>query len=177
MISGVNTKQLKIPIRVNGISNGEHQFLFDVEPKELGLPEQFRISIHVRADMEKSSTGLVLNVSVETQALYQCDRCLGDLDIPVRAEFHLFYAKDEESVAATPDGSETLVLDPNEPFIDIGPDVVDYCLIKIPLRKVCEEFNPDNASCMTELKKIEESEDRAETDPRWSALKNLNLEE
>lgn len=177
MISDVKTKHTHIPVRVHGISDGRHDFIFETDPREIGLPEQFTEPVHVRVDMEKSGDQAYLSVGIDTIAIFPCDRCLEDLSVPVRAGFRLLYIRSEDSAQITPEGEEARDVDPAEPIIDIGADVADVTLVNVPMRKVCEVYNPGNTACEQQVEERTHGEDSAGDDPRWSALKNLKLDD
>jgi uncharacterized metal-binding protein YceD (DUF177 family) len=177
MISDVKMKHTHIPVRVHGISDGTYNFIYETDPREIELPEQFTQPVHVRVDMEKSGDQAYLMVAIDTSAAYPCDRCLEDLTVPIRAGFRLLYVRSEETAQVTPEGEEPRNVDPAEPMIDIASDVVDVTLVNIPMRKVCEVYNPANTACEQQVEERTHDNAAPGDDPRWAALKNLKLDD
>jgi len=171
MISDMKTKHTHIPVRVNGVSDGEYQSVYELDPKEIELPEQFAFPLHVRVDVDKRNAQAVLSILADTQAVFPCDRCLEPIYVPVRTQFKLFYVRDAETAQLTNEEEEVKDVDPGEPVIDITADVVDSRLVNGPMRKVCEEFNPENTLCREPEEPAAGEGDSI--DPRWEALKKL----
>lgn len=69
-----------------GLSNGCHDFDFEIDDRFFGEfgdsgIQGGRMKAEVR--MEKSAAMLLLHVTIEGEVTVECDRCLGDLRLPV----------------------------------------------------------------------------------------------
>jgi len=178
MISDVKTKHTHIPVRVHGISDGEYEFRYEVQPAEIGLPDQFTKPVHVQVVMEKSGEEAFLRVTTETVGAFPCDRCLEELTVPVQTAFSMLYVREDETAQISAADEDPRSVNPADPVIDITPEVVDFVLVGVPMRKVCEDYNPGNTACLELVRAHDHDEEGGNTtDPRWSALKNLKLDE
>ncbi len=160
---------LHIPIRVAGLADGIHEFTLEADPVRIGLPSEFRTPVHLEVHMDKSHAHLMLAIKARATAVYACDRCLDEIEIPLQEAVTLVYAKDAAAEHMKDDESvRTLAAD--DTFIDAGDDVRDVLLIAIPMRRVCTDYR-DNPACGAAIP--EAAHLRAEADPRWDALRSL----
>lgn len=164
---------LHIPIRVAGLADGIHEFTLEADPGRIGLPEEFRSPVHLDVHMDKSHAHIVLAITATATAVHPCDRCLDEIDIPVRESVTLVYAKDAAAEHMRDDENvRTLAAD--DTFIDAGDDVRDVLLLAIPMRRVCEDYR-DNPACGTAIPGADSLQ--ADIDPRWDALRALAADE
>lgn len=167
-----------IPIRIAGLSDGQHAFDETVPTHELELPAEFRQELSVHVIMDKHHSHIVLTVDLTGEAMYPCDRCLEPVRIPVAQHFLLYYARDP-GAARMLDEDDVRIVDANAPSIDIAEDVRDYALLAVPMRRTCGENEDGSPVCVAADAAIigeagESQEDDAPVDPRWEKLKSLD---
>jgi len=117
---------------------------------------------------------MFLTFQIEGTLTTSCDRCMGDLELPVKIHedyiFKLGQEREEES--------ENIMIIPESDYqIDIGNLIFDYITLAIPLKKVHGMNDQDTSKCDPKVLKILENLNQTkENDPRWDALKNLKLD-
>jgi uncharacterized protein len=172
----MTSKRKHIPVRLAGLSDGVHEFRFEVAPADIDLPAEFGQTVDVRIDVDKTHHQASLHVFVRTEASYPCDRCLEAVGIPVDTEFRLVYAHNNSAEDGA-DESEIRKLDINDPVVDLSEDVRDAALICIPMRRICGENEQGEALCKGIIPPDRDADAQDRVDPRWDKLKSLNLEQ
>ncbi|MBN1339713.1 MAG: DUF177 domain-containing protein [Bacteroidales bacterium] len=167
-------KDYKIPFR--GLSLGIHRYSFEIDDRFFeitGNPEVQKGKFTVTLDLEKSESMLVLNFHIEGTAITECDRCLEELEMDIRADDKLFvkFGEPEE------EESEEVVVLPETAFqIDVSSYINDFIALALPLRKVHGEEGARGQSCSREmLDRLEEHSNHQTFDPRWEKLKEIDL--
>lgn len=163
---------LHIPIRVAGLADGIHEFTLEADPGRIGLPAEFRSPVHLDVHMDKSHAHIVLALTATASAVYACDRCLDEIEIPLRESVTLVYAKDA-AAEHMKDDENVRTLAADETFVDAGDDVRDVLLLAIPMRRVCADYR-DNPACGAAIPDADSL--RVDTDPRWDALRSLTAD-
>ncbi|MHC1777335.1 MAG: DUF177 domain-containing protein [Lentimicrobium sp.] len=168
-------KQFVIPFV--GLSVGNHQFDFEIDDKFFASFEYSEIKqglISVSLELERQERMLVLNFLLSGEIRVTCDRCLGEFDMPVKT-------KEEYFIKFGPEHKEeddnVLIIAENETHIDLAPLLFEYLSLLVPYRVIHPDDENGMSLCDPEaLKRIEQLSAHKEKDPRWDALKNLNLE-
>lgn len=73
-------------IQWKGLSNGKHSFEFGIDDAFFEAFEDSEIEggkLTAKIELTKSATMLVLDVTIRGEVTVQCDRCLGELQLPV----------------------------------------------------------------------------------------------
>lgn len=127
--------------------------------------------------LERRERMLLFTFTFEGNVKSICDRCLGEIDVPVCGEemlcvkFSDTETSEDEDVVFLPEGAYQ---------IDLAQWMYEYVAVSMPMQHVHPE-----GECDEEMLKYisEEHEERDETevreleegevDPRWAALKNL----
>ncbi len=124
-------------IQVAGLSEGGHQFHFDVQATEIGLGEEFS-DVHVDVGLDKTPNQIALNVAVHTAAGFSCDRCTVPFVSPLDAAYRMHYIWNDED-AGQYDVAEVQVIPQGSTIIDITEDVRQTVLVAVPLKLLCRE--------------------------------------
>lgn len=169
-----------IPIRIAGLSDGQHEFDETVPPRNLELPAEFGQDLSVHVVMDKSHAHIVLTVDISGEAMYPCDRCLEPVRIPVAQHFLLYYARDP-GAARMLEEDDVRMIDPSAPWVDIAEDVRDYALLAVPMRRTCGEDELGQPRCTAAAdaaaadagERAGEQAGEADVDPRWEKLKDI----
>ena len=93
------------------------------------------------------------------------------VDVDVFGEEKLIVKFGSESYQET---EEIMILPDNAFEINLAPNIYEYIMVSIPQKRVHFE-GLCNQDVIDELEKVEQKEDN-EIDPRWSTLKDINLE-
>ena len=171
----MNAKRKHIPVRLSGLVDGHHELTYSVPPADIELPEEFGVPVEVNVDLDKSHSQSALNVTIDTEAVYPCDRCLDPVRLSVHAQFTVIYTHD--NAEAQPDDTEIRQIDVNDPIIDLAEDVRDAALLCIPMRHICGEDAAGNPLCARPIPDEHDAEKAERSDPRWDALKSLKLDQ
>lgn len=156
-----------------GLKLGKHDFDFEIgdeffENYEYAVIQKAKIKGHL--ELEKKETMLIGEFEISGTIDTECDRCTGDLQMPIKGAFRLIFKfddEDQEDESLVSIGSEAYELDTADHF---------YELITVSMPSRCLHKEGDCDAEM--LDRLEEyrggsEEQQEEVDPRWEALKNL----
>ncbi len=159
-------------IQISNLSDGDYHYTFDKKVETIGLSEPFFGNIFVESQLQKSQRQIILNSKLKANVNFECDRCGVEYEQELTNEFKIVYLfsseiNDEDQIDIKYISFETDI-------INITPDVKDYALVAIPMKKLCKEdckglcikcgksLNEGNCNCTTN-----------EIDQRWLPLKKL----
>jgi uncharacterized metal-binding protein YceD (DUF177 family) len=135
--------------------------------------------VGVTVEVLKSSSTYEMRFHTEGIIKVECDRCLGDVEVPVKADNKLFVTfgeayseiSDEHIIVAEADGT-----------VNVAWFMYEFIVLALPLKRVhkageCDESMSSRlrSLCVEET----DEEDNSETDgnrhvdPRWEVLRNL----
>lgn len=132
--------------------------------------------------LERRERMLVFDFRFKGEVYTVCDRCLGEMVLPVEGEEQLCVkfsdtdTSEDENVTYLPEGAYQ---------IDLAQWMYEYVAVRVPIQKVHPEgqCNPEMLQYLSEEKSSEaagtEEEEivrelsEGESDPRWDALKQL----
>ena len=160
-------------IQVGGLSEGLHEYSFEVPASALGLGENFSENVEVKVVLEKAAKQIFLKAGIRASGVFACDRCLGSFNASLASSYRMNYVM-EETEGAGLDPAEVQYLAPGLTIIDLSEDVRQTILLSVPLKLLCSEAckglcphcgkNLNNGSCTCTEKS---------TDPRWEKLRSL----
>ena len=131
-------------------------------------------NVDFEVHLERKERMLLFTFSFHGTVKTTCDRCLGEMEIPVEGEdtlcvkFSDTETSDDENVAILPESAFQ---------IDLAQWMYEYVAVRLPMQHV----HPEGECDAEMLKYITEESDEepesegngSEIDPRWSALKEL----
>ena len=127
--------------------------------------------------LEKRERVLMFNFAFHGVVKTICDRCLGELEVPVSGEETLCV---KFSDTETSDKEDVVILPEGEHQIDLAQWMYEYVAVRMPMQKVHEEgqCDPEMLQYISEEREPSEEDEvremgEGETDPRWDALKTL----
>lgn len=163
-------KEYKVAHR--GLAEGTHSFEFEMNDDFFDCFEATR-GTHglVRAEVRIVKSALLMEVRMRMAGSVKavCDRCLGEMDLPVSGEMSLYVkqGKGEED-----DGdADFILLAQDADYLDLSEPLYELYMLSIPMRVTHPE-----GGCDPEMERVlkaytEEKNDK--TDPRWEELKKL----
>ena len=166
----INT--FKIPFV--GLKPGKHEFEFDVdnsffETLSYSLIEKGNLKVWL--DLEKKETMLLASFYVDGAVEMVCSRCNEPMDAEVEGELEIIYKFGHESY----DDENLIVISPDSFEIDVTQPIYELIIVSLPSRPVHEEGKCDEEMVkLLEKFQAKEKKENDNSDPRWSALKNLN---
>lgn len=158
---------------------GRHEYDFELDDTFFASFEHSEITKgNVRADiaLEKQSTMLILDFTLEGSVEGICDRCGDLLEVEVFHEDRLIVKYGDETGNAE---DEILVVGPSEHILELHQYLYEYAHLGLPARMVHEteaECNQKALALLNDLSSPEpddDDDDDDDVDPRWEALKNL----
>ena len=169
---------MKVDLRE--LEEGETVFTFEQDPGDLDLdPEEvsFVGRIQTSLKVHKLSDSLSASGTSKFEIGADCARCNEPITRTFDAEFSfIFQAGKPRGVEG--DEDETLIwLEEGSNELDLGKEVRDYILLEIPINPVCEAYESRTCPNLALIEEIEREAGGTEAeDPRWAALKKVNLD-
>jgi len=125
-------------IQVGGLSEGIHEYDFEVISSELNLAKNFSHKVCVGATLDKTVNQMFLKASIVTSGRFECDRCISEFEIPLSSTYQMYYMS-EGSDYEHRDPVEVQVIPHGVTVIDIADDVRQTILLSVPLKFLCRE--------------------------------------
>jgi uncharacterized protein len=168
-------------IELVNLEHGKRDFAHVYQPAEVGSLDE-RVSVvepvSVTGNVRIAGAEVFVNGHIETRAQVECDRCLQQVETPVKADFELQYIGGNEYASSdaaelTEDDMSVSVFDGKA--IDVDEIVKEQILLAVPTRMLCR---PDCKGLCPDCG-VDKNTTRCacgvdEVDPRWAALKNLS---
>ena len=166
-------------INFGSLAHGEHEFEFEVKDSFFKKFDQSIIqkgNVDVLVVVEKKENMLLFDFTLEGTVTVSCDRCLEDLDLDIEGYNELVIKVGEENEEI----SETVIaISSKEYEIDVAQYIYEFISLMIPMRNVHDEKENGQACDPEILKELEKhithESPEENTDPRWDALKKINL--
>ncbi len=151
---------------------GEHLFEYQIDEEffsEMKNEEIHNGELSVKVLVDKSERLLKLHFDIEGQIETICDRCLGEMMLPVKIEEEVFV---KFGIKTYEEAENVLILSEEEYELNLRAMVNEFIILSRPMRAVHSQEGDD--TCDVEmLKKIEEYQQKKSVDPRWAALEKL----
>ena len=167
-------KQFVIPF--TGLSLGDHNFQFEVRDKffeHFEYSELERADIKVNVLLDKQVTMLVLNFDIRGDVDFICDRCQESYSHQIKGTERLIVKISEDQSQTT---DEIISLSFSENKIDLSQHIFEYINLLFPYKRVHPDDGNGSSQCNQEMiEKLKSLESTKQTDPRWDALKKINL--
>jgi uncharacterized metal-binding protein YceD (DUF177 family) len=138
--------------------------------------------VGVTVDIVKVSSAFEMNFHTEGVVIVECDRCLGDMEMPVKADNKLLVTFGK---AYSETSDEHVTVSEEEGTINIAWNMYEFIVLALPMKRVHKagECNEEMASKLREysveqadeqdLDDSESDRESVKTDSRWEALRNL----
>jgi uncharacterized metal-binding protein YceD (DUF177 family) len=162
-------------IRFSGLKPGVYNYGFTLTDEFFDTCENEEIrggNVKIEAKMERLAQMLMFEFSLKGEVTTLCDRCLGEMTVPVEGSEHLCV---RFSDTETCDDEDVAVL-PEDAFeIDLSQWFYEYVAVRIPIQHMHPEgeCDPEVTKYIVEEEIGERREENEEIDPRWEALKKL----
>jgi len=163
-------------IGLDGLKAGSSHFDGHADGKFFGEFENSEIldaDLEVGAEIDKSASAVRIDCRVEGTVTVACDRCLGDLALPVSQEIRLIVRYGQDEGQTEEEGREVVFLADREEGLDLGQILYDYVCTSLPLIRVHPE-----GECDPEVVKYLGTTDRepapeTESENPFASLKTL----
>jgi len=153
-----------------GLKEGIHNYSFDVDRKFFESFEYSEINqgkVKAEISMDRKERMLIFEFKMNGFVVIPCDRCLENMEYPVKVDTGLIAKFGLEHKEET---EEIIIIPETESHIDISGFIYEYIMLALPLKRVHQD---GEAACDPSV--IEQLYQHAsqEEDPRWAALKDL----
>ena len=134
-------------VPLNGLAQGKTEFFRSVGKEffeRFGNSEILAAGLDVRVVIEKSSRFIGVDCEIQGDVTVTCDRCLGDLRLPVSTGFALSVKFGDPDMAGEAEGErEIVVLPVTDTDLDLSQTVYDYICLSLPVQRVHEDGECD----------------------------------
>lgn len=170
-------------LRIAGVELGKHSFSIVCDDKffELANFEDIQNGmLHLKINMEKSETMMHLSFHFKGNVTVPCDRCLDPVTMPLNFKEKLivkFISLPEDN---STEDDMIWTISENEYELDVFHFVYESISLALPTQIIHPDDEKGESTCNPDiLKRLEElsRKEDPETDPRWDALKNIDLKE
>ena len=124
-------------IKFTNYADGVHYFNFNERASNLGLEEPFYNGVDLDVKMDKSHSQIVIAADLTLNAKFFCDRCTDEFNTKLKNHYMITYLFGK--TPADQDVDNLYYLSPENDKIDLKPDVIDYAVLSIPMKKLCQE--------------------------------------
>ena len=167
-------------IELASLESGNGRFAHSYEEGELVLGED-RVRLvqppTVSGELRREDRRVQVMGRLVARVEAECDRCLKFIELPVDSSFKIEYVTREDyqaqqAVELTEDDLDLTVFDGE--VIDIDALVVEETLLAVPDHILCkDDCKGICPECGKDRNSVDCDCETAETDPRWSGLKEL----
>ena len=163
-------------IGFSNLSSGEHEFEFQVGDSFFNRFENSVIqkgNADILVVVERKENMLLIDFTTQGTVMVQCDRCLEELSLDIEG-YNELIVKIGDSHEELSDN--VIMISAKEHELDVAQFIYEFISLMIPMRNVHGEGD-DTEGCDPEvLREIEKHISHEHpSDPRWDALKNINL--
>lgn len=165
-------------IKISGLKDGDHDFIFENKIEELELSEPFFGKYIVNVKLTKSHSQILLDAAISLNAEFECDRCSILFNRKLQNEFRLVFLFGEAPEDVEFENTIYIPFDADK--INISAELRDYAVLSVPMKKLCKE--DCKGLCYHCGKNLNEGDcncDKDKIDPRWQPLaeikKKMNL--
>ena len=165
-------------IRFSGLKPGKYTYNYTLTDEffEDWKNDEIRGGkVKIDVEMERFEHMLMFKFTLSGEVTTMCDRCLGDIIVPVEGEEHLCV---RFSDTETTDDENVVVLPESAFEIDLSQWLYEYIAVRIPMQHIHPdgECDPEVTRYIQMESEVREEESE-EVDPRWEALKKLNIKD
>jgi uncharacterized protein len=159
-------------VTIKDLREGINEFEQTILSSNYDLPESnfYPNPISLKVFVDKLENMFRFKISILTEGVFSCDRCLKSYHREVRETIEQIYQLGESDL----DSDEIEILLGNSKEIDIGKAIHDVFVLNRPIKLLCrDDCTGLCANCGTDLNKQKCSCQRDSIDPRLENLKTL----
>jgi len=168
-------------IPFKNLKNGMHIYDFIVDNKFFDQYERSEVkegNLIAIVNLDRQTTFLSLDISIEGSINVLCDRCLDPFEMEFKNSDKIILKFGEEITDARYIGEDIEVFGYNETEINVAQFLYEIIHVGLPLKKIHKDDSDGNSECNSETldgfnKHLEDDVEDSETDPRWDKLKNI----
>jgi len=129
--------QTAIIIPIKGLALGVHTYRITLEQHFFDRSENQEFKeAHIEAAivLERDTSWIRLDITLNGSVLRSCDRCLGDIAVPI--EYHAPVLVKFTRMHGEEDSDELIILEPTATEIDLTQYVYDSVYVSLPLQSI-----------------------------------------
>lgn len=176
-------------IQLKTMEIGKSEFEYHLDNEFFGMIGEEEIQkgdIKCKVTVSKTTKQSELNFELEGKVVVECDRCLEEMDQPIKTTGHLIVRFGKEF---KDDGDDIVIIPEEQGFINISWFLYEFAALAIPIKHVhpyglCNKnmskklsehlaVDADDVDNDFEIEDEDGSSNDGPTDPRWDALKKL----
>ena len=163
-------------VQIRGLKPGRYEYDFTLDSTFFDTFQNDEIregNVDFKVVLQKYERMLLFTFSFNGTVKTICDRCLGEIAVPVEGEEKLCV---KFSDTETTDDDDVVFLPESAYKIDLAQWMYEYVVVSMPMQRVHPEGECDKEMLKyisDERVEQEETADQADNDPRWNALKTL----
>lgn len=161
-------------IRFSGLKSGYYVYDFTLDDNFFEEQKNEEITggtVKVEARMEKKEHLLMFNFKLKGEIKTWCDRCLGEMTVPIEGEETLCVRFSDTEVC---DDDDVEILPESAFEIDLTHWLYEYVAVRLPLQHIHREgeCDPDTVRFISTEDETE-SKTEGDVDPRWESLRAI----
>ncbi len=163
-------------VQFSGLKPGRYEYDFTLDSTFFDTFQNDEIregNVDFKVVLQKYERMLLFTFSFNGTVKTICDRCLGEIAVPVEGEEKLCV---KFSDTETTDDDDVVFLPESAYKIDLAQWMYEYVVVSMPMQRVHPVGECDKEMLKyisDERVEQEETADQADNDPRWNALKTL----
>ena len=168
-------------VQFSGLGTGKYEYSYVLDNTFFERYENEELregNIDFEVILERHERMLMFTFLFKGEVRTTCDRCLGEMSVPVEGEEHLCV---KFSDTETSDDENVVFLPESAYQIDLAQWMYEYVAVRMPMQHVHPEgkCDPEMLKFITDEAEEREGEEEVrvlgegESDPRWDALKQL----
>ncbi|MCC5920308.1 MAG: DUF177 domain-containing protein [Cyclobacteriaceae bacterium] len=173
-------KKRDYSIEIHGLSQGNHEFNFEINNQFFDLFEDVeekvlnQATLSVNADLRKTPTMIEINFHVSGSYKLECDRSLRKFDHAVSFDHRFIFKYGDPNEEM---GDDVKVISDAQQNIELADILYEIISLSVPMKKLHPEESEEEVVYYSTSTDDEEAEEEASNDsnedPRWAALKKL----
>jgi uncharacterized protein len=125
-------------IQIAGLSEGIHEYHFDIAAAELGLGKEYADAVSVDATLDRTANEFLLTARIKAASTVVCDRCVTPFMQTLSPSYQMYYVWNDTD-ATRFDSSEVQVIPSGLSVIDLTEDVRQTVLLAVPFKILCRD--------------------------------------
>ena len=165
----------KYDIPFVGLKEGEHHFHYTIDETffELFENDNFKkANVEIDLQFEKGNF-FQLTFHIGGTIHTDCDRCSEAFDLELNDIHFVIVQFNDGSLEQADDEADIIYIERNDTHLNLATLMYDFILLTIPMQKMHPDGEDGQPGC--KIKYDAEADKKKGTDPRWDALKGLDL--
>ena len=126
-------------LRLPSLREGRNAVEETLEPGELGLEaDVFHESVRIAGTVDMDETKLDVQLDIQTEGHYVCDRCAIEFDRPFDVSTRLIVLRRDPHDRDEEEADGLLFIGTRGTEVDLSDDIVDAILLDVPLKALCK---------------------------------------